>query len=349
MQNTDKNHVELTEQIYNFLKDYKLENGKLPTTKMVGAKFQISQNVVIRHYRFLEKENKLNLNTSRYKPGEKFFSENGHKKHIKELVSSITIIVIRIVMGLISIGACILSTWFTANFLQDSLGPFFSYILSIIMIMFSVISFEAIIIFYKNNQRILVILFSFLWIIVLIFSMFSTIATQYNERIKINNQAKKNNTDKIINRTAYNLLLTEEIEIRESLQLKKQELQPYLNILSSYESKEDRKTKDDKWTYWNVTEKIKDLNTELQKLKVQLDKKRDELRNELAKINDKKDKTGIVKGTEQETKSFYIWMSEILQIETQYVQFWPSTFPAVFIDIIAPLALAICMFLKKKE
>lgn len=342
--------MELTDQIFNYLKEYKTENGKLPTTQMVGEKFNLSQNKVIEQFRYLKKEGKLKLNTSRYKPGENFFSDNGKKKiKIKELISSITIIVIRIIMALISIGACILSTWFTASFLMDSLNPVLAYILSIIMILFSVMAFETIIIFFKNKQLPLVLLFSFLWIVVLIFSMFSTVATQYNERIKNDNQDSTQSAEKTIDKKKYDILEKEEKEIEQQIELKQTELQPYLDIMSSFQTKEDRKSKDDKWTYWNASEKVQAINKEIDKLNIKLSKKRNEILKELDRLNKQEDKTGIIQGTEKETKSFYKWLSEIFNVEIQYVQFWPSTFPAVFIDIIAPLSLAICMFLKRKE
>ena len=51
--------------------------------------------------------------------------------------------------------------------------------------------------------------------------------------------------------------------------------------------------------------------------------------------------------TEIKRKSFYEWIGTILKVKAMYIEFWLSVFPAIFIDIVAPIAIALSMFLRK--
>jgi hypothetical protein len=46
---------------------------------------------------------------------------------------------------------------------------------------------------------------------------------------------------------------------------------------------------------------------------------------------------------------FYSWLAKVLGISKDIAQFWMSLFPAIFVDIISPSALAIAFFMGKNE
>ena len=100
------------------------------------------------------------------------------------------LISVRILMAIIGIGAVILSIYYTYVWLAEFLNMFLALLLSTIMIAFSVMAFEVMVIFWQNKQRGVIPLFCLLWLVVLIFSMISTIAGQYNSRMSIEIEEK---------------------------------------------------------------------------------------------------------------------------------------------------------------
>ena len=63
-------------------------------------------------------------------------------------------------------------------------------------------------------------------------------------------------------------------------------------------------------------------------------------------LEQSRETAGIVEGTEELVyASFYVWLGIMLKVKPMLVQFWLSVFPAIFIDVIAPLSISISLFL----
>lgn len=333
----------LIENIKVYLKEQHRLKNKLIKFSVVAEKFNIDKDTAIKAYRFLVKEGFLIKKNTRYKIKE----DKKLSDILKKQFFDVPLGLIKIIMFFIGIGAAYLSIWYTGKWMLEFLHPFLAYMLSTIMVVFSVIVFEVMIILWKNRQMLTIFILGLLWIIVLLFSMISTIAGQYNQRITNKNKNLVENANIIIDKKGYDLLLEEEKEIKNSIEDKKIELQPFQNIMENFKTFEDREK--DKWLYWDTYEKIKKINSDIEKLRIDLKNKRTEIKQYYKEKETEQEIIGATKETQIENKSFYEWIAEILKAEVRFIEFWMSIFPAIFIDIIAPLALAISMFLKRKR
>lgn len=334
---------ELIDKIKEYLKEqHKLKN-KLIKFSEVAKQFNIDKETAIQVYRILVKEGFLVKNKTRYK-----IEENKKISDIlKNQIIDLPLLIIRFIMFCIGMGAAYLSIWYTGKWMLEFLKPFLAYMLSTIMVLFSIIVFEVIIILLKNRQIIIIFILSVLWLIVLLFSMVSTIAGQYNQRITNENIDIIESADILIDKKHYDLLLEEEKEIKINIDNKKQELKIFQGIMKNFKTIEDREK--DKWLYWDTYEKIKKINSEIEKKRDELKNKRDEIKTYFKEKKDEQEIVGAIEDTQIKNKPFYEWISEIIKAEVRFIEFWMSVFPAIFIDIIAPLALAISMFLKRKR
>lgn len=326
----------LIDDIKNHIITYSKRNNKrIPTSANIARRFNISKQKALEIYRKFVDEGFLKRNYAQYK-----------KAEINKPKKDIILLSIKIIMLFIGIGAVSLSIYYTGIWLCEFLPFVLAYLLSLIMVAFSVVAFEVIIILWNNKQHSIVFLFSFLWFIVLLFSMTSTVAGQYNQRIKNEKTEIIQNVGIINKKNLYNIYEEEEKEILISIDRKEKELKPFMSILEGFESIEDIDVNErSQYVYWENYEKIKRINNEIEKL-----------RNDLKIIRENKkifleneDEAGVIKETVIEYASFYVWLSGIFGVEARFIEFWLSVFPAIFIDIIAPLSIAISMFLRRKE
>lgn len=239
------------------------------------------------------------------------------------------IIPLKIILFIIGIGAVYMSIFYSYKWLLDFLDPFRAFILALIMVCFAVSAFELIILFRQRKQFILVVVFSALWIVVTLFSMVSTVAGQYNARMKsLNDRYEKETKHKISNRK-YLEYIEQKKEYQDTLKMLRQDNIHHQQLLSNYNKKsieEDRKTYNA--IYWRHRQ-IKININRTTKL--------------LSQLRNKKSKDKIIKKT---SPDFYMWISGLFFWGPGMIQFWLSVFPALFIDIISPLAFAIIMFIK---
>ena len=343
----------LISDVKKYIKVFNSENNRIPKLDEIAIQFKISKEKAISIYQKLKKDKFLFLNRTRYLKSDDIQEEKNIKEKVKDKVkeyfTDIPLLIIKTCMAIIGIGAIILSVYYTGIWLMDFLVWWLAFLLSTIMVLFSVIAFEVIIIMFVNGKQYipLCILFVGLWLVVLIFSMTSTVAGQYNTRMKTMIQNVKDNSTVIIQRETYNLLLEEEKDIVKRIENKEREREPFMLIMEKYKSPEDREKF--KWEYWDAYKKVENVNKSIEKLYIMLVEKRKEKKEYLIiKSENEKDSVGAIAETTEESKSFYIWVSDILQVDAKYIEFWLSIFPAVFIDIIAPLSIAISMFLKRK-
>lgn len=232
-------------------------------------------------------------------------------------------IFLRVVLSLLALMSFTLSVYFTALWFIGKFHWVISGLISLSMVLFMVISPQTI--RYIDNRLVrLVVYISFL--IALCFSMGSTISGQYNMTTK--------NIEASPDRAAVNDLLT--IQSTELLMLIKEAQadkvvhQETLRQLS--ETVESR------------TENWQSVATERNKIDA-FDERIDSLRLELKGIRDKQLDNGLI----EEERDFYLFISELLGIEKQTVEFWVSALPAVFIDIISALCLNLALFIKPRR
>jgi hypothetical protein len=185
----------------------------------------------------------------------------------------------------------------------------------------SVFAFEIVILFFQrkgSGNKWIGSGFLFLWIIVAIFSITSTIAGQYNHY-------SSNITKQPLN-TKWDSLLEEKRDLIHQLNSKRQLLSQYYKISGSVT---DLNKANKAWS--NLQTRIADLSTEIETL----NNKVNVLRQKETQLPKK-----------HHIPTFYDWLSFVFGSKPSLIQFLMALFPAIFIDVIAPAAWAIALFLK---
>lgn len=338
---TQNEKDELLLKLKSYMKRYYENHGKLPTKNIMLEKFNITNHLLTELIHFLVRDGFLKKNYCSYK----YSGDEEQKKN--DVKRDYIIIVLRIIMLIIGVVAVILSTYYTGIWLEEFLPMILAWSLSFTMVAFSVGVFEVILVFKENNQNWFIVPFVFLWVIVLCFSMMSTVAGQYNARMKNVNSEIVSDSSNILDRKGYEIMLDEEQEIKIRIEEKKKELIPFENIMSNFKTIEDREN--NKFLYWDAYEKIKKINKDIEDLRSELENKRNEIKNYYSERKDEGKETEAIEETVQKEVSFYDWVGSIFKVDPKYVEFWLSIIPALFIDIIAPLSVAVSMFLERKK
>lgn len=342
--------LNLVDKMVYFIQRYYHIRKQFPAIKWLMNKFNFkSHSKVIGVLRVLEHLGLIRREGNQYFITQKLIdyntqqntSLNKQKNNIAK--NSFQYFIIRIVMAIIGIGAAFMSIYFSVTWLLEYLHIVFAIILGTIMILFSIAAFETLVIFKNNKQSILMIPFAFLWLIVLIFSMVSTVGVLFNNQITMEEEQIEEQIGTVYKNLEWEIYNQTEVEIIDKIQIKKEEVQTFQKLISSFSNLDTRK--EDSSIYWETLRVLGKSQNELQILTDELKKTQQD---KLDFLN-KNQQTGIIKETQIEEKSFYVWISSVTGSEIRYVRFFLYVFPAVFIDLISPLAIAIAMFLKKKK
>jgi hypothetical protein len=260
-----------------------------------------------------------------------------------------TIVIIRTAMTLVGLGAMTLSFYFTHKWLDKVMPSLLAIVLSGIIVMFSIFAFEIVLLFSskqvtdKGWRWVVAALFFIMWFPVVAFSMTNTISGQYDEHVAEMYREAQKNLAVNAGRTQWQLLLNEEKDLREQVQQKRDDITRFKSMLPTQEqiTADPRKQRDWNNNQWRITLADRDIKILLTKLEQNRTKK-EQLLQSLPQATDADEVTGKV-------ETFHMWAAKILGVEPQMVQFWLAAFPAVFIDIIAPAAFAIALFLRRRR
>jgi hypothetical protein len=332
------------------------QNKHLPSIKEVAEQFQVSEYRMNEIFRILVHEGFLKRNYSRYKMPDKAIALPLLK--IPESVKSTTdpelitpelqitdtwvLTVMRIILGIVGLGAIGVSIYYTSVWLIEYLPIFGAIFLASIMVVFSTLAFEVVILLFKAGRWLLGAGFVVLFITVLAFSMLSTIAGQYNQRLIKENVVVVAESDTTLARAGYNLLLKQEGQIQNQIEDQQAIRIVYQNLFNAYDI--DQKEIDLKG-FRSTKAQLDNIDKLLMGLNKQL------LTNQTAQSTYLTQAKGP--GALQETvinkESFFDWVSRLLKnrIQADMIQFYFSVFPAVFVDLIAPFALAFALFQQK--
>lgn len=298
--------------------------GKIPGLSWLEKRTNIESNRLLKIVEHLKRKNffivedgKIVLNNTKKSYRKQFFKKNNW------------FVLLRYILLLVGVGAIYMSIYYSHNWLLDFLNPIRAFILAFIMVAFAVSSFELIVFFKQKKKYFLVCVFSFLWCIVTFFSMISTIAGQYNARItKLNKRYKE---EKLI--TENNLKQMQYEEQKEDYREKKEMLNSDIKQLQSI-------------LYQYKKEDIEKNKKQYNSFRYKYNKSKRELNKLLSEIKRFRNKRKI-KIIQKSPPDFYLWISQIFGWAPEMIQFWLSIFPAIFIDLIAPISIAIVMFTKK--
>lgn len=276
-------------------------------------------------------------------PGKIYLIED--KPQISPKGYNVQIKIIQGFMAFIGLGAAIISTYYTFTWMHEFLPFILALLLSFIIVGFSVMAFEVIIIFCSDqitdNKLIktgVITGFTLLWFVATFFSLASTVAGQVNEDLK-----KKDSYSTAANSSEnqkWKLLQDQKIESKERLKDYQQQIKTYNQILSGMNSVKSRKENKGAWNDANY--KLAQTQKTVQKIYDEMEDVRRQEKEILVK-----NKNIVTENTGEKT-DFYQWVAKVLNVRSDRIQFILALFPALFADCIAPAALAIALFLRSK-
>lgn len=333
---------ELIEKIKKFILEYHKENLKVPGFDEISKKFDMNRKLVLQYYRELVNTGFLKRNYSQYK----YNTEKNETKIINKIkritVDDIFIGILRFFMFAVGAGAIALSVFFTYNWGLDYLKSFFSLLLSVILVVFSVGAFQVFLIFIQNRQIGYSIIFIITWLIVLIFSMQSTVTYLYNTKSEKIVEVAETNKKGTKESLQYERLLKREIEKENEVIELKEGLKSFNDVLQKFNDiellDENKKIYDDTYKKIGLQEKKID----------KVEKELVEVRNQIDNFLEEDQEVEVI--VKMDRKNFYDWVSGVLLVfSADTLEFVVSCFPAVFVDIVAPLSVAVSLFLKRRK
>ena len=327
---------EKKERIKELITAYYKHYKKMPNKKWIKEKVKyINDKKILALYRELAEENFLLLNNTRYvynpdyphKPKAKQVQEPTEKRMP---VSILILIIITIIIGI----SCIaMSTYFTYQYATTLFSNFWAFVLSSSMICFSVASFELIVLFWQRNNKPLAVIFSLCWLITVSFSMNSTVEVLSKKQINNNIETVQENKEKITNKSLYDLYSTKRNETLADKKRLEQDIETYQTIIGQYD-KDSQKEADSAY-YVNYRHKqraeeslaitentLKEIDTNIETLL----------------------KSGVV----QDIEIIETIEAAPDMVLNRLLNFLMKIFPAIFIDIMAPLSIAVALFLRKE-
>ncbi len=264
---------------------------------------------------------------------------------------------IRYSMLIIGIGAAILSTYYTKQWIGTYANTFISWLLASILVLFSVISFETILFMLKNKRTFLVIVstlaFTILFGVTILFSVLSTVGGQYEKQIAVTKNISATSSSLSINKIQLDNIKEKRADLQKQKDTLSKQLSPLLTVLENISTVKSsdiyllddtlsNEQKRNEKTYIDTQNKVDSLNKQIKTLDTDIDKTRvDE--NKLLETS-----PDIVNEEKINAPDFYQWLAKVLNIDKGKVRFWLNLFPSVFLDIVSPASLAIFLFLKKK-
>lgn len=253
------------------------------------------------------------------------YKQKNEKPKLKKYTIN-AISVLKAILCIIGVLATYMSIYYSNLYLQQYLNKVNAFILSTTMVIYAVVSFEFIVYFYLQKFYKLLAMFSLLWLVCVLFSMVSTVAGQYNARMSKILENKQQEKQLLLD----NSKITEYNNQKELLEKE----------LDKYNIESDRLT--NLLNQFTSTEITSQAYRDINYSKIINDRKRQEVLTELKNLQKPEISANVI------VLDFYQWLSKIINKPDYLIQFLLSLFPAIFIDLIAPISISTAIFLKRK-
>ena len=364
-------------EIITWMKSFYLENKKMPVLQDIAIALNISVYKVQESLKILVSQGFMKLNYNKYSFSDSVWDELTTPKAPEAVPENLPVLpkkspeedppvkvltfnmdwiitAIRIAFLVIAFFASVLSAFYTYKWAVKYNPVPIALLLSLTVVFFSVIAFEVVLLFWNNVKRVpdkkgiikmkrpqagLAILFFVVWLIAMAFSMTSTVAGLYNRRVDVQQEALQKNSAGIYKEIQWKLYNKSGTADETALSDKTDEYRIFKKAwLKSDQSATNRQYRD-----------MKRTEKEMQIIQTSIGIT---TKQQLSFIT-KQTNPGVTMENSIIIPTFYEWLSKIFKgASSDLIEFVLSLFPALFIDIIAPLALAVSMFLKapnKKE
>ena len=241
----------------------------------------------------------------------------------KRPVQSKSVIVICALLAFTSAISMYVSTLHTATYLLDYADLISAWLMSASVTAYNSTAFEVSLLFKRNRRYVLTIVFMFLWAVVTLFSMATTVSVFYDSFNFEETQIAEENKFMDSARLKLELLQKKESDLRQAIEDKKQDITHRQSL-----------------EYSTRTQQVE--LADLQK----------ELQSNLNEQQELMETTPEATKTEEETKkkeTFFAFLGRVFHIEGGILEFIMSTLSAIFVNLIAPLSLSAVIELLYKD
>lgn len=266
----------------------------------------------------------------------KTFVQEKKKVRTKKVVPvkhTLSIKFLRVIFGLLSVGASAVSIRNTSRYLIESYPVVWGFTISILMSIFMVSAASMMVYFFQRKKIAPGSGLFILWAIVTVYSMASTSIGMYNAQ-------KEMFVEHIVYdkaTTTQNTILEEYNKQIEGTQVLIDDKKETLDRLKSDLRKFEEGSSNYKNTVWYIEVAERFINTKQAEMNTVIDKR-------IALMEKDKD----VETVQVRAKTFYEEMEGLFGIKAALIQFVLSLCASIFIDIIAPIGASMALFLKEE-
>lgn len=266
----------------------------------------------------------------------KTFVQEKKKVRTKKVVPvkhTLSIKFLRVIFGLLSVGASAVSIRNTSRYLIESYPVVWGFTISILMSIFMVSAASMMVYFFQRKKIAPGSGLFILWAVVTVYSMASTSIGMYNAQ-------KEMFVERIVYdkaTTTQNTILEEYNKQIEGTQVLIDDKKETLDRLKSDLRKFEEGSSNYKNTVWYIEVAERFINTKQAEMNTVIDKR-------IALMEKDKDvETVLVRA-----KTFYEEMEGLFGIKAALIQFVLSLCASIFIDIIAPIGASMALFLREE-
>lgn len=232
-------------------------------------------------------------------------------------------LVIRAVMGVIAVIAILLSASYTTEYLSKTQDMWRAVSLSWSMIIFAVVSFDVIFMFWRPKQHALAVVFSIVWIVVTVFSMFSTVSVNFDRYEEL----LETYAEEVVSVVAAERLSA---TLLDAIEAKRNSNEMLASSVAEYSKSENVSA----WYLSQMMDKVSAAEKELAEMEASL----------LSSVETASESPHV-----ERKKTIFDSIEDMFGIKAAKAHFLVNLLPAVFVDIIAPFASAVAIFLGRKK
>lgn len=236
--------------------------------------------------------------------------------------NSRSVFMIVVLLAFTSVISMYISTLHTATYLIDYADIISAWLMSASVTAYNATAFEVSVLFHTSKRNFMATIFMFLWVLVTLFSMATTVSVFYDQFNFQETQIAQENKQVDSNKKALEMLRTKEKDLRESIDFKKKDIE--------YRQEHDYATTA--------------VRTELNQLQNELQANLTEQENLL------KETPEVTEEKIQRKESLFAFLGRLWKLEGGILEFVMSTLSAIFVNLIAPLSLtAVTELMKNKK
>jgi hypothetical protein len=248
--------------------------------------------------------------------------------------------VIRAVMGAAGIGAGIVSGYFMIVKLAQVMPFPLAALLGSIMICFSVIAFEVVIVFLQRRQRAAASVFVVAWLAIWLFTLMACLSGFYSFYGSILTKQVQVSAPEAMSRRQLDLIHDREVELQTNIAEKRRQIADLQNLVNQMSA-----TVEDRQRY---AREYADAQARLLAREQTLTLSQDDLQaardQESALITAQPVVVADRRGTD-----FYAWLGEATGLRADALELIASMFPSLLIDLMASGGLAVALFLTPRR